>query len=48
MCGALKLGTRDFYWTESGIWSLTRGFNGLQVDAGQWVVWGLQSREGGG
>lgn len=45
MCGALKLSTRDFYWTEGGIWSLTREFNGLQVDAGQWVVRGRQRRE---
>lgn len=43
--GALRLCTGDFYWTEGGSWSLTRGFNGLQVDAGQWVVWGFQSRE---
>lgn len=45
MRGDLKLSTRDFYWTEAGIWSLTREFNGLQVDAGQWVVRRLQSRE---
>lgn len=47
MCGALKLGTGDFYWTEGGAGSLSRGLNGEQVDGGQWVVWGLQSLEAG-
>lgn len=47
MCGALKLGTWVIDWTEGRIWSLTRGLNGLQVDAGQGVVWGLQSLEAG-
>lgn len=37
-----------FYWTEGSIWSLSGGFKRLQVDAGQWVVWGRQGREGGG
>lgn len=47
MRGALKLGTRVFDWADGRISSLTGGLDGLQVDAGQGVVRGLQSLEAG-